>query len=319
MLTLLVARPLAVPSGMASVPISPGAAGQHAAPASCEAADRCCDGPNPAVKSGAHLGGRGRLRLLACGWLGVEGLAENGVVSRAAGAHLLRALTTCNVGNDQWAHSSSLMAALQPLLQPFILHCAAETAQTEQKTDSTHHHQPQQQQPPPSQLLFTGLQCCALSRYIARFPGCVPADYRAVLTMGAVRWLARQPARRQMGAGAAGGGQAAVSSASSSSAAGGTTGGGRRGGTGTNQLAHALETRDDEVASASLLVQAMWKADGWQEGTLISTLTQVFQSAQNKVSRSHQGYALSHVLALVPSDTLVHWQGQGGKCIDWER
>ena len=38
--------------------------------------------------------------LLACGWLGVEGLAENGVVSRAAGAHLLRALTTCNVGND---------------------------------------------------------------------------------------------------------------------------------------------------------------------------------------------------------------------------
>ena len=49
----------------------------------------------------------------------------------------------------------------------------------------------------------------------------------------------------------------------------------------------------------------MWKADGWQEGTLISTLTQVFQSAQNKASRSHQGYALSHVLALVPSDTLV--------------
>jgi hypothetical protein len=66
-----------------------------------------------------------------------------------------------------------------------------------------------------------------------------------------------------------------------------------------------LETRDDEVASASLLVQAMWKADGWQEGTLISTLTQVFQSAQNKASRSHQGYALSHVVALVPSDTLV--------------
>ena len=104
----------------------------------------------------------------------------------------------CNGGNGQWAHSSSLMAALQPLLQPFILHCAAETAQTEQKADSsTHHHQPQQQ-PPPSQLLFTGLQCCALSRYMARFPGCVPADYRAVLTMGAVRWLARQPARVQV-------------------------------------------------------------------------------------------------------------------------
>ena len=135
--------------------------------------------------------------LLACGLLGVEGLEENGVVSRAASAHLLRALTMCNVGNDQWAHSSSLMAALQPLLQPFILHCAAETTQTEQKADSTHHHQPQQQ-PPPSQLLFTGLQCCALSRYIARFPGCVPADYRAVLTMGAVRWLARQPARVQV-------------------------------------------------------------------------------------------------------------------------
>ena len=120
------------------------------------------------------------------------------------------------------------------------------------------------------------------------------------------------------------------SASSSSAAAGGTTGGGRRGGTGTNQLAHALETRDDEVASASLLVQAMWKADGWQEGTLISTFTQVFQSAQNKASHLHQGYALSHVLALVPSDTLVerccahicsisHWQGQGGKCIDWER
>ena len=95
------------------------------------------------------------------------------------------------------------------------------------------------------------------------------------------------------------------SASSSSAAAGGTTGGGGQGATGTNQLARALETRDDEVASASLLVQAMWKADGWQEGTLISTLTQVFQSAQNKASRSHQGYALSHVLALVPSDTLV--------------
>ena len=41
-------------------------------------------------------------------------------------------------------------------------------------------------------------------------------------------------------------------------------GGGRGSATGTNQLAHALETRDDEVASASLLVQAMWKADDHQ-------------------------------------------------------
>ena len=55
-----------------------------------------------------------------------------------------------------------------------------------------------------------------------------------------------------------------MSSASSSSAAAGGTGGRGWGATGTNQLAHALETRDDEVASASLLVQAMWKADDHQ-------------------------------------------------------